>query len=52
MSITPAPNLTGAPTVAAAKGLSTQEAGERLKKFGPNAIPRQKSHPIRVFLLK
>ncbi len=52
MSITSTPNLTGAPTIGTAKGLSTQEAVERLKKFGPNAIPRQKPHPIRVFLLK
>ncbi len=46
------PNLAAVPTVGAAKGLSTQEAAERLKKFGPNAIPKQKPHPIRAFLLK
>jgi H+-transporting ATPase len=52
MSLTSTPNLAAIPTVAAAKGLSAQEAAERLKKFGPNSIPEQKSHPLRRFLLK
>ncbi|MGC8625629.1 MAG: plasma-membrane proton-efflux P-type ATPase [Phycisphaerae bacterium] len=46
------PNLAVIPAVSVAEGLSAQEAAERLKKFGPNAIPEQKSHPIRAFLLK
>jgi len=46
------PNLAAIPAISVAKGLSTQEAAERLKKFGPNAIPEQKPHPIRAFLMK
>lgn len=40
------------PAIDAASGLSTQEAAARLKKFGPNAIPEQKPHPVRAFLAK
>ncbi|MGC8560544.1 MAG: plasma-membrane proton-efflux P-type ATPase [Phycisphaerae bacterium] len=40
------------PTVGAARGLTSQEAAARLKQYGPNAIPEQKPHPIRAFLLK
>ncbi len=47
-----APNLATIPTIGAVKGLSTQEAAERLKKFGPNAVLEPKSHPIRAFLMK
>ena len=46
------PNPSAIAAVDTAKGLSTQEAAERLKKFGPNAIPEQKSHPILAFLRK
>ncbi len=45
-------NITALPAVAGAKGLSAQEAAERLKKFGPNAISKPKPHPIRDFFLK
>ena len=45
-------NLAAVPAVSVAKGLSAHEAAERLAKFGPNAIPEQKPHPIRAFLLK
>ncbi len=46
------PNLATIPTIGAVKGLSTQEAAERLKKFGSNAIPEPKPHPVRAFLMK
>jgi H+-transporting ATPase len=45
-------DLGSIPTVGAIPGLSSQEAAARLQKFGPNAIPEQKPHPIRAFLLK
>ena len=47
-----APNLATIPTIGAVRGLSTQEAAEWLKKFGSNAIPEPKSHPVRAFLMK
>jgi H+-transporting ATPase len=47
-----AQNVGAIPTVSSVQGLSTQEAAARLKKFGPNAIPEQKPHPVRAFLLK
>ncbi|MGC8553477.1 MAG: plasma-membrane proton-efflux P-type ATPase [Phycisphaerae bacterium] len=37
---------------AAIKGLSSQEAAERLLKNGPNAVAEPKSHPLRAFLMK
>ncbi len=45
-------NTESIPAIDAASGLSTQEAAARLKKFGPNAIPEQKPHPVRAFLAK
>ncbi|HVU14220.1 MAG TPA: plasma-membrane proton-efflux P-type ATPase [Phototrophicaceae bacterium] len=34
------------------RGLSTQEADQRLQQFGPNIIPEQHPHPLRSFLAK
>jgi magnesium-transporting ATPase (P-type) len=31
-------------------GLTTTEAQGRLKQFGPNAVPEEKTHPLRAFL--
>ncbi len=34
------------------QGLTSSEAAERLKKFGPNTIPEEKIHPFFLFLKK
>ena len=41
-------------TIAGAEpqGLTTAEAERRLREFGPNTVPRDTRHPVRVLLLK
>jgi H+-transporting ATPase len=34
------------------EGLTTAEARERLKRYGPNVVPEQKPQPILIFLMK
>ena len=34
------------------RGLSSAEAAERLDKFGPNALPEKRRHPLLAFLVK
>jgi H+-transporting ATPase len=43
---------TNAPKVNANGGLTSDEAGRRLAKFGPNAMPDTSEHPFRVALEK
>src|SRR5579863_3108683 len=33
-------------------GLSAQEAQERLRQYGPNAVPEERPHPFLLFLHK
>jgi H+-transporting ATPase len=33
-------------------GLSSQEAAQRLKQYGPNAVAEEKRHPVLIFLRK
>ena len=42
---------TNTPPIAAA-GLSAQEAQERLRRYGPNAVPEERSHPLLLLLHK
>jgi H+-transporting ATPase len=42
---------TNTPAIAAA-GLSAQEAQERLRRYGPNAVPEERPHPLLLFLHK
>ena len=39
------------PAIATA-GLSAQEAQERLRQYGPNAVPEERPHPLLLFLHK
>lgn len=41
-----------APSGTQSKGLSSQEAGQRLAKDGPNAMPDTSAHPLRNALVK
>jgi H+-transporting ATPase len=47
----PANDKAAAP-VAPGKGLTSQEAGQRLAKDGPNAIPDTTAHPLRNAVMK
>ena len=33
-------------------GLTSREAAERLKIYGPNVLPQETRHPVKVFLGK
>ena len=35
---------------ASSSGLSSQEAAQRLKQYGPNAVAEEKRHPLLNFL--
>ena len=39
-------------TGVSSKGLSSQEAAQRLGHYGPNVVPEEKPHPVRTFLSK
>src|SRR5579871_87029 len=45
---------TRAPAAIGAKdaGLTTAEAGEKLRQFGPNKVAEEKRHPLRAFVAK
>ena len=44
--------MASAKDVPAPTGLTSDEAGRRLEKFGPNAIPDTAMHPLRRALTK
>ncbi|MDR3406751.1 MAG: plasma-membrane proton-efflux P-type ATPase [Chthoniobacter sp.] len=48
----PPPSTTPRDVTDAARGLSTAEAQERLKQFGPNAVAEEKAHPGRELVRK